>query len=128
MTIAERVREAHAASRRLRVEGARTWTRAGRPVAADETVSLADHRGIIEYVPGDLTMTVKAGTTFAEISAATSREALWLPLEPWGGDNGTIGATVSTATAGPFAFAFGTPRDQVIGMEFVTGDGTTVRC
>lgn len=125
--IAETLHWAHVAGRKLRIRGAGRWSNAGRPVKADETLSLAEHRGIIEYVPGDLTMTVRAGTTFSEIAMATSREGQWLPLDPWGGDEGTVGATISTATNGPFAHAMGSPRDLVLGMEFVTGDGQVVR-
>lgn len=125
--ISERVREAHAAGRRLRIQGAGTWLGAGRPVSADATLSLADDRGIVEYVPGDLTLTARAGTRLSEIHSATLAEGQWLPLDPWGGDEGTLGATVSTATAGPHSHAMGLPRDAVLGMEFVNGTGETIR-
>jgi len=125
--IAEKIHWAQVAGRRLRIEGAGSWKGAGRPVAADETLSLADHRGIVEYVAGDLTLTARAGTTLSDIASATCREGQWLPLDPWGGDAGTIGATISTATAGPYAHAMGLPRDVVIGVEFVTGSGDTIR-
>ena len=94
---------------------------------ADATLSLSDDRGIVEYVPGDLTLTARAGTRLSEISAATAAHGQWLPLDPWGGDNGTIGATVSTASTGPYGHAMGLPRDVVLGLEFVTGTGEVVR-
>lgn len=125
--IAEKVRWAKAAGRTLRIRGAGAWINAGHPVRAHETLSLADLRGIVEYVPGDLTMTARAGSTIGELAAAARAEGQWLPFEPWGGDDGTLGATVSTATSGPFAHAMGSPRDLVLGVEFVTGEGDTVR-
>lgn len=125
--IAERVRWAHVAKRRLRVRGAGLWASAGCPVHADETISLADDRGIVEYVPGDLTLTARAGTPLSEITAATRAEGQWLPLDPWGGDDGTLGATISTATAGPHSHAMGLPRDVVLGLEFVNGTGQVIR-
>jgi glycolate oxidase FAD binding subunit len=109
------------------VVGAGTWLSAGRPVAARETLSLADDRGIVEYVPGDLTLTARAGTRLSEIGAVTRAEGQWLPLDPWGGDAGTLGATISTATAGPHAHALGLPRDVVLGVEFVNGTGQVIR-
>ena len=121
------VREAAAARRALRVVGAGTWTAGGRPVSAAMTISVGDDRGIVEYVPGDLTLTARAGTRLAEIATATRAHGQWLPLDPWGGDAGTIGATVSTATSGPHAHATGLPRDVVLGLEFVTGTGDVVR-
>lgn len=125
--IAERVREAYAAGTPLRIRGAGTWLGAGRPARAEETLSLAEDRGIVEYVPGDLTLTARAGTPLADIVAATGAHGQWLPLDPWGGDAGTLGATISTATAGPHSYAMGLPRDVVLGMEFVSGTGAVIR-
>ena len=121
------VREALASGRAVRVVANGGWLHAGRPVMASASVSTAGDRGIVEYVPGDLTLTARAGTTLAELRQATRANGQWLPLDPWGGDGGTIGATISTASAGPHAHAMGLPRDVVLGLEFVTGTGETVR-
>ncbi len=121
------IRAAHHGRRPLRVSGAGTWLDAGQPVSANATLSLADDRGIVEYVPGDLTLTARAGTPLSDLVAAAKANGQWLPLDPWGGDAGTVGATISTASAGPHAHAMGLPRDVVLGMEFVTGKGEVVR-
>lgn len=110
----------------LRVVGARSWLDAGRPVSAAEELPPGS-AGIVEYVPGDLTITVRAGTPLRDITQLTARHNQWLPLDPFGNPDMTIGATVATASAGPLAHAFGTPRDQVIGLGFVTGRGDYVR-
>lgn len=125
--VAERIREARSSRRSLRITGAGTWLAAGRPVNAVDTLSLGDDRGIVEYVPGDLTLTTRAGTPLADIEKATASERQWLPLDPWGGDGGTLGATLSTATSGPHSHAMGLPRDVVLGVEFVSGSGQIVR-
>lgn len=111
----------------LRITGRSHWLAAGRPVKADKTLSLADDRGVTSYTPGDLTLTVRAGTTLREIERVTAEHGQWLPLDPYGDSEGTIGATISTASAGPLATAFGTPRDLLLGIEFVTGRGDIVR-
>jgi glycolate oxidase FAD binding subunit len=126
-TIAARVRDHFQRREPLRVVGAGTWLDAGRPVRATSTLSLADDREIVEYEPGDLTITVRAGARLADIARATTAAGQLLTLDPWGGDDGTIGATIATATAGPRACAFGVPRDAVLGMEFVSGTGAVVR-
>jgi glycolate oxidase FAD binding subunit len=125
--IVQAIREAAASGHALRIRGNGTWLDAGRPVPDAGTVSLAEHRGIVEYVPGDLTLTARAGTPLSDIAAATREHGQWLPLEPWGSDAGSIGATISTATAGPHAYSIGLPRDQVLGLEFVTGRGDVIR-
>lgn len=111
----------------LRIRGSGTWLDAGRPVDSTETISVAEHSGIVAYVPGDLTMTVRGGTTLGEIRDATAQHNQWLALDPAGSDDGTIGATTVTASAGPLATFFGTPRDLVLGVEFVSGAGSVAR-
>ena len=125
--LADRVKQARASGRSLRIVAAQTWLDAGRPVAASDTLSLAEHRGILEYVPGDLTLTARAATSLADLYAATKAQGQWLPLDPWGGDSGSIGATITTATAGPHAHAMGLPRDVVLGLEFISGAGDVIR-
>jgi glycolate oxidase FAD binding subunit len=125
--VAEAVREAHARRTPLRIVGAGRWLDAGRLVRADSTLSVAPLAGIVEYVPGDLTLTAGAGTTLSDIARATAAHRQWLTLDPYGDDAGTIGATVATGSAGPLATGFGTPRDIVLGLEFVTGTGAVVR-
>src|SRR5262249_12974640 len=125
--IAERLRDAGAHDTRLRIAGAGTWLDAGRPVESSEQLSLAAHAGITEYTPGDLTLTARAGTTLREVHDAVAPHGQWLALDPFGADDGTIGATIATASAGPLATRFGTPRDLTLGLEFVSGRGAIVR-
>ncbi|OYV65412.1 MAG: hypothetical protein B7Z72_12300, partial [Gemmatimonadetes bacterium 21-71-4] len=125
--IAALVRDAAATGTRLRVTARGTWPTANRPVTADALLSVTECTGIVDYVPGDLTLTARAGTPLADITRATRAHGQWLALDPYGGDAGSIGATVATASAGPHATAFGTPRDLLLGVEFVTGMGDIVR-
>jgi glycolate oxidase FAD binding subunit len=125
--VVEAIQAARESEHALRVRGAGTWLSAGRPVDAAASLSLASDTGIVEYVPGDLTLTARAGTRLSELSAATHEHGQWLPLDPWGGDAGTLGATISTATAGPYAHAMGLPRDIVLGLELVNGEGSVIR-
>lgn len=121
------IREAIDQKTAVRIVGRGTWLDAGRPVAATHHLSLEGLSGIVDYTPGDLTLTARAGTTLAEIVRATAAEGQWLALAPWGGDMGSLGATVATATAGPMSGALGTPRDVVIGLEAVTGSADVIR-
>jgi glycolate oxidase FAD binding subunit len=111
----------------VRIAGRSNWLTAGRPVKATSTLSLRDDSGVVSYVPGDLTLTIRAGTTLAEIGRITGEHDQWLPLDPFGSDDGTIGATIATASAGPLATSFGLPRDLLLGLEFVNGRGDAVR-
>ena len=126
-TVAAVVRESNATRTPLRISGRSKWMTAGRPVKADKTLSLREDAGVVSYVPGDLTLTVRAGTTLSEIERITGEHDQWLPLDPYGSSDGTIGATIATASAGPLASNFGLPRDLLLGLEFVNGRGDVVR-
>lgn len=123
----DRVLDAGARGTALRITGRGTWLNAGRPTRSSESLSVRDLSGITQYVPGDLTLTAKAGTTLADIRNATSAHNQWLALDPHGADDGTLGATIATASTGPLAGAFGTPRDLVLGLEFIMGTGVVAR-
>lgn len=126
--IAARLREASDGGSPRRIVATGTWLDAGRPVRAEvERLDLSGVRGIVEYVPGDLTLTALAGTSLAELQEVTAENGQRLALDPYGTDAGTLGATIATASAGPLAGAYGTPRDNVLGVAFVTGSGTVVR-
>lgn len=126
-TIASTIKESAGRRTPLRIAGRSHWLSAGRPVRAENTVSLAEDVGAVSYTPGDLTLTVRAGTSLREIEQITAEHDQWLPLDPYGPSEGTIGATIATASAGPLATYFGTPRDLLLGVEFVTGRGEIVR-
>lgn len=122
------VRDAHDRHAKLHIVSRNTWpARAASVVGDAAALDLTALSGITEYVPGDLTLTARASTTLAEIDAATAAHGQWCPLLPWGGDNGTIGATFATATHGPCSASLGAPRDIAIGLEFVDGTGALVR-
>lgn len=126
-SVATAVKDSFSSRTPLRISGGGGWLDAGRPVNAQQTLSLRDERGVSAYVPADLTITVRGGTTLAEIEAATRERGQWLPLDPYGSRDGTIGATIATASAGPLSSNFGLPRDLVLGLEFVNGRGELVR-
>jgi glycolate oxidase FAD binding subunit len=125
--VEETIRTAAGRREPLRVEGAGNWLDAGWPVSDAAPLSLAGENGVVEYTPGDLTLTARAGTPLDEIARVTSAERQWLALDPFGPPTSTLGATIATASAGPLAHAFGTPRDNVLGLEAVTGDGEVIR-
>src|SRR5947209_4744398 len=123
--LAELVRTA---SQPLRIVAHGTWQDAGRPCDASAMrLDVGGYRGIVEYEPGDLTLTCAAGTSLREIDEATHENRQFLALDPFGSPDGSLGATVATASVGPLSHGFGAVRDNVLGLEFVTGDGVVAR-
>jgi glycolate oxidase FAD binding subunit len=121
------VRIAHDEGTPMRIVGGGRWLGAGGPVVASRVLDVSGLRGVVEYVPGDLTLTALAGTTLAEITESTAEHGQWLPLDPFGDPRGTLGATLATASAGPLGGSVGLPRDVTVGLSFVTGEGEIVR-
>jgi glycolate oxidase FAD binding subunit len=125
--VAACVRDARTRGTSLRIVAGGTWLDAGRPCAAAGRLALHALRGITEFEPDDFTLTARAGTPLGEIGEMAAGAGRWLTLQPFGSPDGTIGATVATASWGPLASAFGTPRDHVLGCAIVTGGGEIVR-
>jgi len=122
------IRDAIGRRRPVRIVSGGSWLDANRPVRADAAIELGAHTGIVEYEPGDLTLTARAGTTLDEIARATSANGQWLALDPLGDPfRATLGATIATGSYGALAHHFGTPRDMTLGVEFVSGTGDVVR-
>jgi len=80
-------------------------------------------RGIIAYEPADLTLSVRAGTSLAEIQHVLAEAGQELPIDIPHPDETTIGGLVATGFAGPRRLRSGSLRDLLIGCEFVRGDG-----
>ncbi|MGD8867994.1 MAG: FAD-linked oxidase C-terminal domain-containing protein, partial [Gemmatimonadales bacterium] len=103
-----------------------SWLASGKPLQrTDLVVSMSRLTAPVEHQPDDLLATVQAGTSLAKLNETLAAAGQWWPLDPLGG--GTVGATIATASAGPLAAAFGTPRDLVLGLTVVLADGRIVR-
>jgi glycolate oxidase FAD binding subunit len=83
--------------------------------------------GIQTYDPGDLTISINAGTTFAGVQTALAEHKQWLPYDAANLDRATVGGCVATGAAGPLKHAFGGLRDFCIGVQFVTAGGKVAK-
>lgn len=119
------LREASAHSRLVNVRGAGTKTRMGGPAQpADLTLSTSALRRVLVYEPKDLTLSVEAGLPWAELTALLAAEKQMLPLDPPHAARATAGGVVLANCSGPRRRQYGAARDMVIGMTYVTSDGT----
>jgi len=124
--LVEQLAHSHAVGTPVRIVGSGTWLDAGRPVTADRAIHTRETAGVIEYTPGDLVITVGAGTTLDEVSAITREHDQWLALDPFGSNSGTVGATVATASSGPLASGAGRVRDLTLGLTMLASDGSAI--
>ncbi|QEH36690.1 putative FAD-linked oxidoreductase [Aquisphaera giovannonii] len=91
---------------------------------------LIDTRGldrVIDYPHADMTITVEAGITAAELATVLAAKDQRLLVEVPQADRATLGGVFATGVCGPRRFAWGRPRDQIIGVRFVTSEGVEVK-
>jgi glycolate oxidase FAD binding subunit len=100
---------------------------AGPTTAADVTISTARMTRILKYEPRDLTLSVEAGTPFAEVSRVLAANNQMIPLDPPWAESATVGGVIATNGSGPRRRLYGTARDMVIGLQFATLEGKLVQ-
>ncbi|MCS6951596.1 MAG: FAD-binding oxidoreductase [Bryobacterales bacterium] len=119
--------EAQRSGRRITLGGAFSKRRMGGPVAPSEVIiSTASLDRVLQYEPRDLTLSVEAGMPYAELSRLLDQHGQMLPLDPPFAEAATIGGVLAANTSGPRRRLYGTARDLVIGMKFVTLQGRLV--
>ncbi len=112
----------------VELAGGGTWLDWGRPPHRVDVVLSAERlAGVTDYEPADLTISAAAGTPLAELAETVTVDRQMLGLDPPARPGATLGAAIALASAGPLRLSLGTPRDQVLGLELVTGDGRIVR-
>jgi glycolate oxidase FAD binding subunit len=119
----ERVREAHAKRTPLEIRGGGSKRFLGESTS-DAPLDVTGYRGVIEYEPTELVLSVRAGTPLREVEAALDQGGQMLPFEPphFGAD-ATIGGCVATGLSGPRRAYVGSVRDFVLGVRIIDGQG-----
>lgn len=107
----------------------------GNKTQSANTISLSKISGIIEYLPEELYIKVKACTPIEEIEKALDKNNQELAFEPidfgfveTGKSNkGTIGGYLSCNFAGSRRFKVGSVRDHILGFKGVNGKGDIIK-
>jgi glycolate oxidase FAD binding subunit len=94
------------------------------PCAIDLAISSARFNRILEYNPGDMTVTVGAGVTIAQLQSALSSHRQRLALDPLWPERATVGGVIATNDSGALRVRYGGLRDLIIGITVVLPDGT----
>jgi glycolate oxidase FAD binding subunit len=82
---------------------------------------------VIDYPAADMTVTVEAGMTLAGLRAVLAEHRQRFLIDAPHPDRATIGGIYATNTSSSRRFGAGRPRDQIIGVSFVTSDGALVK-
>jgi glycolate oxidase FAD binding subunit len=79
---------------------------------------------VVDYPARDMTVTVEAGITLAELSRLLAAENQMLPVDIAQADSATLGGAIAVNFSGPRRYGYGTLRDYVIGVSAIDGHGT----
>ena len=79
---------------------------------------------ILEIDKDNLTILVEAGLILDNLKEYLNREGLYFPINLSSSGSCMIGGNIATNAGGINALKYGTMKDNVIGIEMITGDGT----
>ena len=102
--------------------GAGGWTGGGGVVVSTRRLNR-----VRDYEPADLTLTAGAGLGWGELDDVLRPTRQWLPLDAPGVGAGSLGGMVACGVSGPLRARYGAARDNVLGLEVVTGNGQVLR-
>jgi glycolate oxidase FAD binding subunit len=128
--VSDLLASAHRERQRVSIRGAGTkqdWGGSVPRSTADIVLSTARLNTVIAHRHGDLTATVEAGATLADVNRTLAQHGQWIPLDPPWADRCTIGGLVATNDSGPRRHRFGAPRDLIIGVDIVRADGIAAK-
>jgi len=126
--VAALVRSAAVDKFRIAPVGARSKLAMNIPIGKyDTALDMTRLDEIVSYDPADLTLSVEAGLSLRRLASELARHHQFLPLAVSFRDSATVGGAIASGLDSPLRQAYGTARDFVLGMEFVTGEGKIVK-
>jgi len=119
----------------IEIIGSGSKRKIGKHLQCAKTLNLSKLSGIIEYLPEELYIKVKACTPIKKIEEELKKNNQQLAFEPidFGylfkgeSDHGTVGGQVACNISGPRRFKVGSIRDHVLGFKGVNGRGEVIK-
>jgi glycolate oxidase FAD binding subunit len=116
------------AGRAIYPQGGRTALDYGDiPARPGVALDLTTINELVDYPFADMTITVQAGMTLKALRAILETQRQRLLVDAPFPDRATLGGIYATDTSGPRRYGAGRPRDQIIGVSFVTSAGVVVK-
>ncbi len=133
--VSEIVRDNYKKNLPLEIIGSNSKKFIGYNLQTAKTLDISNLSGIVEYLPEELYIKVKAGTPLSLIEETLDKKNQQLAFEPidfgfiQGGksNKGTIGGYVSCNFAGSRRFKSGSVRDHILGFRGINGKGDIIK-
>jgi len=119
----------------LELIGTGSKRKIGKPLQCAKTLNFSKINGIVEYLPEELYIKVKAGTSMKLIQDELKKNKQQLAFEPLDfgyflsgiSDYGTAAGQVACNISGSRRFKVGSVRDHVLGFRGVNGRGEIIK-
>jgi len=119
----------------IELVGSGSKKKIGKPLQCSKTLNLSKLNGIVEYLPEELYIKIKASTSIKQIEEELKKNKQQLAFEPidFGyllngkSDYGTAAGQVACNISGPRRFKVGSVRDHVLGFRGVNGKGEIIK-
>jgi len=129
--VSEIIRKTYQRNLPIEIVGSNSKKFIGYNLQTAKTLNFSNLSGIVEYLPEELYIKVKAGTPLSLIEETLEKNNQQLAFEPidFGfiqngkSNKGTIGGYVSCNFAGSRRFKVGSVRDHILGFRGVNGKG-----
>jgi glycolate oxidase FAD binding subunit len=126
--VAEVVKFAAAEKLAIVASGTRTKLEMGLPPRQyDVAVDMTRMDRVVACDPGDLTVSIEAGIPLQKLGVTLAEHHQFLPLAVPYASRATVGGTVSSGVDTPLRQFYGTARDYLLGVEYVTGEGVKAK-
>ena len=133
--VATLIRKFYKSNIPIELIGSGSKRKIGKTLQCAKTLNLSKLNGIIEYLPEELYIKVKAGTSIKKIEDELKKKKQQLVFEPidFGhflngqSDYGTAAGQVACNIAGPRRFKVGSVRDHILGFKGVNGRGEIIK-
>ena len=133
--VSEYIKQFYKSNTPIALLGSGSKQNIGKPLQCSKTLSLSKLNGIIEYLPEELYIKVKACTLIKQIEEELKKNKQQLAFEPidFGyllngkSDYGTAAGQVACNISGPRRFKVGSVRDHVLGFRGINGKGEIIK-
>ena len=106
--------------------GTRNWL-GNVPQKADVVLDMRAFDRVLDYQPADMTATVESGVTLASFQEHLAPGGEFVPLEAAQATRSTVGGILSVGAGGPLSYAYGLPREWLIGIGVMSTQGVSTK-
>jgi len=133
--VSEIIKQHYKSNIPIEILGSGSKKNIGKPIQCDKILSLSKLNGVIEYLPEELYIKVKAGTSIEKIESILRKNKQILAFEPMDFGNlfngksnfGTAAGQIACNISGSRRFKAGSMRDHVLGFKGVNGRGEIIK-